>query len=89
MRFYWRFGQQWAIRKGDWKLVASNIDGATPRLFNLAKDIGEEHDLSAKEPEKLKELTANWKAWNAEQKDPAWEPNRPKRRANRQNAVAK
>ena len=24
---YWRFGEQWAIRKGDWKLVASNIDG--------------------------------------------------------------
>jgi arylsulfatase A-like enzyme len=86
---YWRFGQQWAIRKSDWKLVASNIDGTTPRLFNLAKDIGEEHDLSAKEPEKVKELTANWKLWNAEQKDPLWEPNRPKRRANRQNAVPK
>ena len=24
---YWRFGEQWAIRKGDWKLVASNVDG--------------------------------------------------------------
>jgi arylsulfatase A-like enzyme len=86
---YWRFGQQWAIRKSDWKLVASNIDGATSRLFNLANDIGEEHDLAAKEPEKVNDLTANWKAWNAEQKDPLWEPNRPKRRANRQNAVPK
>jgi arylsulfatase A-like enzyme len=69
---YWRFGEQWAIRKGDWKLVASRIDKNTPRLINLATDIAEANDLSAKEPEKLNELTAAWKAWNAEQKEPLW-----------------
>src|SRR5262249_35713358 len=36
---YWRFGDQWAIRKGDWKLVAPRIDGNKPRLINLAEDI--------------------------------------------------
>jgi len=71
---YWRFGEQWAIRKGDWKLVASRIDKNVPRLINLASDIGEETDLSAKEPEKLKELTDAWKAWNAEQIEPLWKP---------------
>src|SRR5262249_17987991 len=71
---YWRFGQQWAIRKGDWKLVASAVDGNKPRLINLAEDISEAHDLSAQNPDKAKELLADWKAWNAEQKEPLWRP---------------
>jgi arylsulfatase A-like enzyme len=71
---YWRFGEQWAIRKGDWKLVASRIDGKEPRLFNLKDDLGEAKDLTAKHPEKVKELLADWKAWNAEQKEPLWRP---------------
>jgi arylsulfatase A-like enzyme len=69
---YWRVGPQWAVRKGDWKLVASRIDGKQPRLFNLKEDIGEANDLTEKHPEKVKELLADWKAWNAEQKDPLW-----------------
>jgi arylsulfatase A-like enzyme len=69
---YWRFGEQWAIRKGDWKLVASRIDKNVPRLIDLAADIGEANDLSVKEPEKLAELTKAWKAWNAEQVEPLW-----------------
>lgn len=78
---YWRFGQQWAVRHEDWKLVASRIDGAEPRLFNLAKDIGEGEDLSTKNPEKLQQLAALYKSWNAEQKDPLWErADRPARR---------
>jgi arylsulfatase A-like enzyme len=36
---YWRYGTQWAIRCGDWKLVVSQPDGPTPRLFNLGADI--------------------------------------------------
>ncbi len=72
---YWRFGEQWAVRKGHWKLVASRIDGVKePKLFNLAEDVGEKEDLTAKHPEKVKELTAAWQAWNAEQKEPLWRP---------------
>jgi arylsulfatase A-like enzyme len=71
---YWRFGEQWAIRKGDWKLVVSRIDGATPRLFNLKEDIGEAKNLADAEPAKVKELKADWDKWNAEQKDPLWVP---------------
>ena len=70
--FYWRFGPQWAIRKGDWKLVASRIDKNVPRLINLANDIGEEKDLSSEQPDKVKELKADYDAWNAEQMDPLW-----------------
>ena len=69
---YWRFGNQWAIRKGDWKLVVSRIDGPEPRLFNLAEDVGEAKDLMAKSPEKAKELKTAYDAWNAQQADPLW-----------------
>ena len=71
---FWRFGEQWAIRKGEWKLVASRIDGSEPRLFNLKDDVGESKDLTASKPDKANELLADWKAWNAEQKDPLWRP---------------
>jgi arylsulfatase A-like enzyme len=71
---YWRFGEQWAVRKGDWKLVASRIDGKEPRLFNLKDDVGEAKDLTATHPEKAKELLADWQKWNAEQAAPLWKP---------------
>lgn len=71
---YWRFGEQWAIRKGDWKLVASRLDGKVPRLFHLKEDLAETTDLTEKHPEKVKELLDDWKAWNAEQKEPLWKP---------------
>ena len=71
---YWRFGEQWAIRKADWKLVASRIDGKEPKLFDLAEDIGEAKDLATTHPEKVKELKTAWDAWNAEQEEPRWRP---------------
>jgi arylsulfatase A-like enzyme len=76
---YWRFGEQMALRRGDWKLVRydPNADGeqgkATPaKLYNLAKDIGEATDLATKEPDKLKELQTAWDKWNAELVRPLW-----------------
>jgi arylsulfatase A-like enzyme len=93
---YWRFGDQWAIRQGDWKLVVSNADRADragranravslkPRLINLRDDISEANDLSDKNPEKLKELQALYQSWSAQQHEPLWgSPNnaRPKKKA--------
>jgi arylsulfatase A-like enzyme len=71
--FYWRFGPQWAIRHGDWKLVKAR-DIAEPALFNLAKDIGEQTNLAASQPERVAELKGLWDKWNAEQEDPRWQP---------------
>lgn len=71
---YWRFGDQWAIRKGDWKLVVSRFDKNQKRLIHLSEDIGEANDLLAKFPEKAQELEADWKKWNAEQVAPLWKP---------------
>ncbi|MGH9632387.1 MAG: sulfatase [Bryobacteraceae bacterium] len=82
---YWRFGSQSAIRKGDWKLAV--LDDGTPQLYNLAQDIGESKDLASSEAGKLKELQADYQAWNSQLAAPRWEPRRrrrprrPKRRA--------
>jgi arylsulfatase A-like enzyme len=75
---YWRFGQQMAIRKGDWKLVKydANADGGkgttAAKLYNLADDIGEKTDLAAKQPEKVKELQTAWDEWNKGNVAPLW-----------------
>jgi arylsulfatase A-like enzyme len=61
---YWRMGQKHAIRDGDWKLTVE--PGTPPGLFNLAQDIGEQSDLSSKNPAKMQELVAKYDAWSAQ-----------------------
>ncbi len=68
---YWRYGDQWAIRHGDWKLVTPSLRPDT-RLYNLAQDIGETNDFTAKEPERAKDLRALWEKWNSGQDEPLW-----------------
>ena len=72
----WRFGPQKAIRQGDWKLVdARDFDTKSQRgwqLFDLSKDVGEAHDLSAQFPEKKAELIKLWDAWNSQNIAPKW-----------------
>jgi arylsulfatase A-like enzyme len=80
---YWRFGQQMAIRLGDYKLVRydSNADTLTggrnqpvtaSKLYNLATDIGETRDWATEMPDKVKELQAKWDAWNVANIKPLW-----------------
>jgi arylsulfatase A-like enzyme len=90
---YWRFGQQMAIRQGDWKLVAYDpaVEGGRgkatpPKLYNLANDLGEEQDLFANEPEKVKQLQAAWDEWNESNIPPKWGSGSGKRRARRAQA---
>jgi arylsulfatase A-like enzyme len=73
---YWRFGEQWAIRHGDQKLVVGRDGSGHPELYDLSKDISESTDLAAKEPKTVNELTRLWKSWNAEQAPPSF-PNEP------------
>jgi arylsulfatase A-like enzyme len=51
-----------AIRAGDYKLL-EYFENETVQLFNLKGDIGEQHDLSDSEPEKVAELRAKLHAW--------------------------
>jgi len=55
------FGNR-AIRQGDWKIswLYEPIGTQEWQLFNLAKDPGEQYDLSAKFPQKRQELIALW-----------------------------
>ncbi|QDU22698.1 sulfatase [Urbifossiella limnaea] len=76
---YWRFGQQMAVRQGDYKLVRYDTaaDGGKggvtgPRLYNLATDVGESTDLMTREPEKAKQLQALWDTWNTRNVAPLW-----------------
>ena len=80
---YWRFGQQTAIRSGDFKLVRydSNADTnsggrnqpvTAAKLYNLANDIHEDKDLAAAMPEKVKELQGKWDEWNKANVKPLW-----------------
>jgi arylsulfatase A-like enzyme len=77
---YWRFGEQMAIRRGDWKLVRADLAtdkefgdiADKPMLFNLAEDIGEKKDLAAAHPEKVQELAELWRKWNEGLAAPAW-----------------
>jgi arylsulfatase A-like enzyme len=81
---YWRFGAQMAIRQGDWKLVRydgnadTNTGKAQPvstvKLYDLSKDIHEDKDLAAEQPEKVKQLQARWDEWNHGNVKPLWGP---------------
>ena len=54
---YWEFHEtdQIGVRKGDWKMV---VVKGEPRLYNLASDIHEDHNVAADHPEIVKELLA-------------------------------
>ena len=43
-----------------------------PKLYNLARDIHEDKDLSAINPEKVKELQESWNDWNQLNIAPLW-----------------
>lgn len=47
---FWQYGNQSALRRGDWKL--QNYE----ELYNLKSDIGEKNNLAVEYPDKLKEL---------------------------------
>lgn len=49
-------GPTCTIRRGDWKLVYYYEDGRK-ELFDIRRDIGEQHDLSAREPRRVRELS--------------------------------
>jgi len=52
-----------AIRHGDFKLIEFFENGGHVELYNLRSDPGEEHDLSARMPEKSESLRLALKQW--------------------------
>lgn len=64
---FWRIDtrerQQRAVRRGRWKLV---VDGDDLLLFDLPRDIGERHDVAARNPAIVRELQTLLAAWEAD-----------------------
>lgn len=81
---FWRFGKQWAVRSGDWKLVVSQGGSGKPELYNLAEDVSESDDLAGENADRVADLQKRYDAWNAEQAPPSAvdAPNRNRTRAN-------
>jgi arylsulfatase A-like enzyme len=77
---YWRFGQQWAIRQGDYKLLKP-MDGPV-QMFNLASDVGEQKDIAAEKPDLRKDLEAAYAIWTSQLEEPRWKNARAGRAAN-------
>ena len=75
-----------AIRRGDWKLIEWFEDRRV-ELFNLADDLGEQHDLCRQNPERANQLRAQLRAWQKEvgaklpTVNPKHEPTHPSGRA--------
>jgi len=67
---YWRYGENLAIRQGNWKLLKT---GKYPgQLYDLAADVGETTDLSRQESARVHELEATLARWNAQLRKPLW-----------------
>jgi arylsulfatase len=49
-----------ALRMGDYKLVSAREDQNAWELFNLATDRCEQHNLAAKQPDRVSDMAARW-----------------------------
>ncbi len=53
------------MRHGDWKLIEFSEDTRC-ELYNLRRDIGEKHDLSAEHPERVERMAGQLAQWRRE-----------------------
>lgn len=60
----WKIDNERAIRKGKWKLCL--INEQPPELYDLSNDLGETRNLAAENQEKVRQLMAEYQAWEAE-----------------------
>jgi arylsulfatase A-like enzyme/cephalosporin-C deacetylase-like acetyl esterase len=62
---YFEFRSHAALRQGDWKIVREKPTQEW-MLFNLAEDIGEQHDLANEHPERVQQLATEFERWQQE-----------------------
>jgi arylsulfatase A-like enzyme len=73
---YWRYGEKWAIRDGDYKLLHN--EAGPPKLYNLSKDPDESEDLAEKLPDVRKQLRGKYDKWSGQMIEPLWKDFREK-----------
>ena len=72
-----------AIRRGDWKLIHWFEKPDAPELYHLRDDLSETKNLATQEPERVKAMLAELKAWQKDvgaimpTKNPAYDPAKP------------
>ncbi len=59
---FWEHEGNRAIRIANWKLVAKGAEGAW-ELYDIDHDRSELHNLAEKQPDRVKELSAQWQHW--------------------------
>jgi arylsulfatase A-like enzyme len=69
---FWRTGHYQVARIDGWKLHVNERPPGTTWLFDLRNDPTEQHDLAAREPERVAELRRAIAAHDAEQVASAW-----------------
>jgi arylsulfatase A-like enzyme len=76
--FFWKLGNQWAVREENWKLIGNPSDTSrkapitsADKLFlsDLTADVSEMTNLAAKHPEIVKRLSAMHQQWLQDVKD--------------------
>ena len=68
---FWRSDYNHAIRFHQWKLIRNDHDH-TVKLFDLAQDPGERHNLTADKPEIVRDLTERLDAWEKQLQPAKW-----------------
>ncbi len=72
-QLFWRTGGggSYAVREGSWKLFGQK--GKPSELYDLARDIGENHDVAAMQPDVLARLEKSYADWNRANVSPLFE----------------
>jgi arylsulfatase A-like enzyme len=60
---FWEHEANRAVREGKWKLVAK--ENQPWELYDMENDRSELHDIAAKQPKKVSELSTKWDTWAA------------------------
>jgi len=84
---FWRWGDRYAVRSRNWKLV--KVATNTAELYDLSKDIGESNDLAEERPEVVKRLGGALAEWERELVPPVWTPARRTRKPKAQRRARK
>ncbi|MEJ2701317.1 MAG: sulfatase-like hydrolase/transferase, partial [Sedimentisphaerales bacterium] len=58
---FWRAGNEWAVRRGPWKLVGGEEGGMM--LFDLDDDIAERKNLAKERPDLVERLLSSYREW--------------------------